>query len=138
MPPGSNDMHEIALAKAVEYGPRVFNICGTPRLAYGLTKIEARLLFQRFGYNSTTGSRWRGVISEWIDKDFEYYDMLTINHPEIILDKKEQADWSIVFCLVNNSQLIDLQRMAEDQQIRNWPSRDMWDAYASRDPFTAY
>lgn len=138
MPPGSDEMHDIAIAKAIEHGPRVFNICGTNRLAYGLTKREAKVLFQRCGYNSTTGSRWRGVIGEWIDDDFAYFDRLTITHPELIQDKKEQLDWSIVFCLVSNSQLIDLQREAEDQQIRTWPTREMWDDYAKSDPFTAY
>ena len=140
MTPGSADMHDIALDEAINrYGPRVFNICGNKRLAYGLTKNEAKKLFQRNGYNTSTGSRWRGAIGEWIDDiTYEYHDRLTIPNPEIIFDKKEQSDWAIVFCMVSNSQLIDLQRQAEDQQIRTWPTREMWDDYATCNPFTAY
>ena len=126
MPPGSQEMHDIALADAIARGPRIFNVGGTERVAYGLTKEELKKIYHKEQYNTTTGSRWRSSVYEWVGDKFDHFDQITIPTPERILDKHESLKWSVIFCMINKSQLLDLKLKGEDYGLRTWPSEEYW------------
>lgn len=120
-------MHDLALAEAIAKGPREFTLGGTRRTAYGLTKEEIRKLFHSQGYNTTTGSRWRSSIYEWLGGTYDYYDILSTPRPEMILDKTENLNWSILFCMIDSGHLLDLKLKAEKTEVRSWPTQDYWE-----------
>ena len=124
MPPGSNDMHYIAQRLALQEGPREFNIRGNDRMAYGLTKTELKKLFHTYNYNTTTGSRWRSCIGEWLDKDL-HGDMCTIDR-ELIANKREDLKWAIVFLHLDPEDMMKLKKAAEDGDMKSWPTMEMW------------
>lgn len=121
---GSIDIHYLAQRLALEKGPREFNIRGNRRIAYGLTKTELKQLFHKNGYNVTTGSRWRNCIREWTDMEL-HGDMLTVD-PELIMNKKEDLKWSLVFVELDPSDMTKLRTTAEDQDMKTWPTVEMW------------
>lgn len=102
MPIGSNDMHYYAQHEAVNAGPREFNVRGSTRLGYGLTKAEIKRLFQQKGYNVTTGSRWRSTILEW-KNPYMYGDVVSIDD-HTLMNKRETSDWCIVFVLLSDEE----------------------------------
>ena len=110
---------------AMEKGAREFNIRGQRRMAYGLTKDELYALFMQNRYNVTTGSRWRSTITEWVDKRL-YNNILTVS-PDLILDKQEKLDWSIVFFDVDRLHMNWLLMAAENNNIQCWPSMRAWE-----------
>lgn len=119
-------MHEKALRDAIKKGPRVFLVHGEERVAYGLRKDEIRALFLNNGYNISTGRRWRSTLLEWTDHAMMNYDLVTAKADDV-LDKRKDVDFSILFCDLNKSQMMDLTLDAEDKQIRSWPTREMWE-----------
>lgn len=122
----SAEMHEKALRDAIKKGPRVFLVHGEERVAYGLRKDEIRALFLNNGYNISTGRRWRSTLLEWTDHAMMNYDLVTAKADDV-LDKRKDVDFSILFCDLNKSQMMDLTLDAEDKQIRSWPTREMWE-----------
>lgn len=125
MPPGSNEMHYIAQRLALEEGPREFNIRGNDRIAYGLTKAELKKLFHNYNYNTTTGSRWRSSIIEWLDEDL-HGDMCTID-PDLITNKREDLKWAVVFLRLDPDDMTRLRVTAENEGMKTWPTLEMWD-----------
>lgn len=122
----SAEMHEKALRDAIKKGPRVFLVHGEERVAYGLRKDEIRALFLNNGYNISTGRRWRSTLLEWTDHAMMNYDLVTAKADDV-LDKRKDVDFSVLFCDLNKSQMMDLTLDAEDKQIRSWPTREMWE-----------
>lgn len=119
-------MHDKALRDAIKKGPRVFTVHGEERVAYGLTKSEIKTLFLAQGYNISTGSRWRTTLLEWTDHNMLRFDLITAKADDV-LDKRKDVDFSVLFCDLNKSQMMDLTLEAEDMHIKSWPTREMWE-----------
>ena len=66
---GARDMHKLAVARAVEIGPRLINSNGMKLAIYGLTKKELRKLFVVENGYSDNRSAWLKVIESWGDED---------------------------------------------------------------------
>ena len=124
MPPGSSDMHYLAQRLALEKGPREFNLHGNKRMAYGLNKAELKKLFHDYGYNTTSGSRWRTAIGEWLDSDL-HGDVCTIDK-ELIANKREDFKWAILFLELDSEDVIKLKVVAENKDMKSWPTMEMW------------
>lgn len=105
-------MHTQAQRMAMDKGPRVMNIRGELKTVYGLTKTEVRKLFNDNGYNVTTGSRWRSIISDWADPEL-FGDVVTADQTTL-LNKKEVGNWCIVFTQLTKDELVNLQFSAEE------------------------
>lgn len=125
MPPGSNEIHNLAQRYAISKGPRTFNIRGTDRKAYGITKKELRLIFHNNGYNTTTGSRWRTTIMEWLEPDL-HNDLLTVD-PTILPNKKETVEWAVIFSHLDRLDYINLKQKGENDELKVWPPQELWE-----------
>lgn len=117
---GCKDMHTLAQRMAVNIGPRVMNVRGEFKTVFGLSKAEARKLFNDSGYNVTTGSRWRSVISDWADPEL-FGDVVTADRTTL-LNKNEVGNWCVVFMNLNKDEVLDLQFKAEETNYPTMPS----------------
>ena len=123
-------MHYYAQKEAMKAGPRVFEVLGGKRIGYGLTKEELKRLFLKHGYNISTGSRWRTAIQEWRDPH-TYGDVIS-TEDRILLNKKENTDWCVVFTLLSKTDQDRLLRCAADAGLLALPRelRGAWDVCA--------
>ena len=123
-------MHYYAQKEAIRAGPREFNVLGEKRIGYGLTKDELRRLFLRHGYNTRTGSSWRTAIQEW--REPATYGDVVSTEDRILLNKKENTDWCVVFTILSKTDQDRLLRCAADAGIPALPRelRGAWDVCA--------
>lgn len=112
-------MHYLAQREATIIGPRVFNVRGEDRIAYGLNKAEVKRLFMREGYNTTTGSRWRSTLREWRSPDL-FRDFLSVDD-KTIMNKREDVEWYILFTVLTKSEETYLKMVAEEKDIPAYP-----------------
>ena len=66
---GAKDMHRLAIAKALELGPRLIRANGELLAIYGLSKKELKKLFVVDNGYSPKRSAWLSVIDSWSDPD---------------------------------------------------------------------
>lgn len=64
MPVSTRQMYYLALARAIEIGPRKVSVNKVPTAAYFLTKTELKLLFVENGY-SARRKAWMNNIVDW-------------------------------------------------------------------------
>lgn len=112
----TRQMHDIALARALENGPKILHIGDDDVAAYALSKKELYKLFVDHGY-SADRTRWISTIQKWGDERL-WNDVVA----------KEMADknnWSchVVFREVDKDNLLKLLMFAEDRGIPAYPKR---------------
>ena len=108
----TKQMYDIALAIALDNGPRTIRIGGKETAAYCLSKNELKRIFVEHGYNPRRHA--------WVNSILDWTWLCNVLVPKEIKDDTVQNCW-IAFSYVGDTKLLYLKTYAEDNNVSYFP-----------------
>lgn len=109
---GAKDMHRIALAIAIENGPKLVRVNGENYGAYALTKLELQKIFVMDNGYSADRSAWKKVVCSWGDRNL-WADL-------VAKEFMQDGNWSmnVIFMSLGRDEITRLKMYSEDHHAR--------------------